>query len=363
MADYDTGSNVDTEPQVPSLIQLSDDEESEEDEEARLGNLTWKINNFHDRGLSHENLSLILGLREARWGNRTFLGFPGPGICEALEAFFDCLAFKERSVTTSWHVDCMMNDHLKHFLSRERRDRPRPNPPVQHNYLVMLVDWMVEVSVGWRLKSQTIHRAVVYVARYLSQAQGVVESHSIQLVGTTCLMLACKLEEVRQESIVRFSRITGSTYTTHQIEAMEHQITTVLNFRMSDVTICDFVLIYAEKMMGITCAPCLRLSRVLSEVALHSLPLVVSVPSLVAMAVIYIAVHLTQGDFENYWAPWMREYFPHTPEELQECVDSLLTLWEGYRSETLASDQLRYIYNAQLNSMDLSAAEIPPVNA
>eukprot|EP01059_Diplonema_ambulator_P036415 TRINITY_DN9061_c0_g2_i1.p1 TRINITY_DN9061_c0_g2~~TRINITY_DN9061_c0_g2_i1.p1 ORF type:complete len:603 (+),score=80.89 TRINITY_DN9061_c0_g2_i1:94-1902(+) len=351
----------------PPLISMSDDED--QGGEVVLGELAVKINAYEaEVGAVDGNLKVILGVAAARWDGRRFVGLPGEGIVEAIEAFFekkDSWAPPPNPPHPGFGENPVLMDKItRHLLQRQRIDRPSPDALTRRQtqlvlpeYRLMLVDWMVETTVGYRLKPQTIHRAVIYVDRVLSTIKETIPETRIQLIGSTCLVLACKMEEVDQESAICIMSGTSQIYSPQMMETMEQQITELLECRFSDVTINDFELIYTQ-MLGLQDEPCLRLSRVLSEVALHSLPLVVSVPSLVAMAVIYIAVHLTQGDFENYWAPWMREYFPHTPEELQECVDSLLTLWEGYRSETLGS-KLKYVLNRDVEGV--CGGEVPRV--
>ena len=54
----------------------------------------------------------------------------------------------------------------------------------------ILVDWLVEVHMKFRLMPETLYLSVNIIDRYLSKVQ--VERKKLQLVGVTALLVACK---------------------------------------------------------------------------------------------------------------------------------------------------------------------------
>ena len=56
----------------------------------------------------------------------------------------------------------------------------------------ILVDWIVEVHLKFRLTPETLYLAINIIDRYLEREQ--VERKRLQLVGVTALLVACKFE-------------------------------------------------------------------------------------------------------------------------------------------------------------------------
>eukprot|EP01064_Diplonema_japonicum_P027940 TRINITY_DN417_c0_g1_i1.p1 TRINITY_DN417_c0_g1~~TRINITY_DN417_c0_g1_i1.p1 ORF type:complete len:394 (+),score=111.52 TRINITY_DN417_c0_g1_i1:35-1216(+) len=364
-----------TEQQCPPLLDFNhtEGEEYSYAEDSELGTLAAHINSYTSTNGSviEENLSIILSLKETQWNGRRFTGQPGVGITESLTAFFIKLArydFRLPNGVQGFGEDPVLMDKItRHLLQRERKDRPdigaldRPNTnSIQSLYRLMLIDWMVEVAMGWNLKLQTIHRAVLYVDRVFSNIKTYVMTSQVQLIGCTCLMLGCKMEEVNQDTVAKFSSVTGNSYTSKNIEDMEQKLTEVLGCRFSDVTICDFLLVYLE-MLGVSNPACRGLCEVLSQVALHNLTLVAAMPSLVAMSCVFVGMHMTHHIFVNHWQPWMRRYFMHTSQELQDCVNMLLQFWGDYASK-VPGTKPKYVLLPMLPSVPVHGGFVPPVS-
>lgn len=53
---------------------------------------------------------------------------------------------------------------------------------------MILVDWMIDVAMEYKLENETLQLAVNYVDRFLSIM--VVDKEKLQLVGTTALLIA-----------------------------------------------------------------------------------------------------------------------------------------------------------------------------
>jgi hypothetical protein len=58
----------------------------------------------------------------------------------------------------------------------------------------ILVDWLVEVHMKFRLVPETLYLCINILDRYLSIVD--VERSKLQLVGVTALFIACKYEEI-----------------------------------------------------------------------------------------------------------------------------------------------------------------------
>jgi cyclin-A len=79
----------------------------------------------------------------------------------------------------------------------------------------ILVDWLVEVAMEYRLTSDTLHLTVALLDRFLSVAA--VGRDQLQLAGIACMWAAAKYEEIYAPSARDFCFITDNTYTPQQV--------------------------------------------------------------------------------------------------------------------------------------------------
>lgn len=102
----------------------------------------------------------------------------------------------------------------------------------------ILVDWLVEVADEYKLHDETLFLCVQFVDRFLStvnvtrsklQLLGLFERqfitsstmNRIRSLGTTCMYLASKYEEMYPPALDEFSFITDNTYESKHILRME----------------------------------------------------------------------------------------------------------------------------------------------
>lgn len=95
----------------------------------------------------------------------------------------------------------------------------------------ILVDWLVEVHVKFRLLPETLFLAVNIVDRFLSLR--IVTLDKLQLVGITGMFIAAKYEEVFSPSINNFVYVADSGYTEEEILRAETFILQVINYDLS----------------------------------------------------------------------------------------------------------------------------------
>lgn len=101
----------------------------------------------------------------------------------------------------------------------------RPDPRYMENrqqdmtphMRAILVDWLVEVAMEYRLCSDTLHLTVALLDRFLSAVP--VSRDQLQLAGIACMWAAAKYEEIYAPSAREFCFITDNTYTPQQVRA------------------------------------------------------------------------------------------------------------------------------------------------
>jgi cyclin B len=79
----------------------------------------------------------------------------------------------------------------------------------------ILIDWLVEVHLKFKLFPDTLYITVNIIDRYLSLKP--VTRSNLQLVGVTAMLIASKYEEIYAPEIRDFVYISDKAYTKEQI--------------------------------------------------------------------------------------------------------------------------------------------------
>jgi hypothetical protein len=75
----------------------------------------------------------------------------------------------------------------------------------------ILVDWLVEVHLKFKLLPETLFLTVNLIDRYTYIKQ--VKRNDYQLLGVTAMLIACKYEEIYAPEIRDFIYMTDKAYT------------------------------------------------------------------------------------------------------------------------------------------------------
>ena len=102
---------------------------------------------------------------------------------------------------------------------------------INHRMRAILIDWLIDVHLKYRLVPNTIYIAVNLIDRYLSKAE--TSRAKLQLVGVTAMFIACKYEEIYPPELKDFVYITDGAYVKSDVLKMEFKMLSKLNF---DVT-------------------------------------------------------------------------------------------------------------------------------
>lgn len=86
----------------------------------------------------------------------------------------------------------------------------------------ILIDWLIEVHLKFKLVPESLFLTVNLIDRYLEREQ--VNRQKLQLVGVTAMLIACKYEEIYPPIVKDFVYITDNAYTKEEILEMERKI-------------------------------------------------------------------------------------------------------------------------------------------
>lgn len=82
----------------------------------------------------------------------------------------------------------------------------------------ILVDWLVEVHLKFKLVPETLYLTVNLIDRYLERQE--VTRSCLQLVGVTCLMIASKYEEIYPPGVHDLVYICDRAYTRREVRRL-----------------------------------------------------------------------------------------------------------------------------------------------
>uniref|UniRef100_A0A8C6JT10 Uncharacterized protein n=1 Tax=Melopsittacus undulatus TaxID=13146 RepID=A0A8C6JT10_MELUD len=110
---------------------------------------------------------------------------------------------------------------------------------ISGNMRDVLIDWLVQVQIKFRLLQDTLYKSVAIIDCFLQD--NAVYKKMLQLVGVTAVFIASKYEEPYPLRAADLVYITDNTYTTSQIIQMEFQILQALNFHLSHPLTSQFL--------------------------------------------------------------------------------------------------------------------------
>lgn len=184
----------------------------------------------------------------------------------------------------------------------------------------ILVDWLIEVHMKYRLRPETLYLTVNVIDRYLSKMQ--VPRRRLQLLGVVAMFIAAKFEEIDPPRVNDFVYITDSTYTREDILNMECSVLTLLSFRIVVPTPAHF---YDRLQNANRCdAVQNALTHYILELSLVEIFMIRHRPSLLVSAALMLSNELLGRAVT--WSPLMVQLSRHTAAELRSCADEFLKL-------------------------------------
>lgn len=122
----------------------------------------------------------------------------------------------------------------------------RYQPEINERMRMILIDWLIDVHLKFKLHPETMYLTVNLIDRYLScictrmDRTLFVRRLQLQLVGVCAMLIAAKYEEIWPPQLKECVRICAETYTRDEIVEMERHICSTLSFRFTVPTPFQF---------------------------------------------------------------------------------------------------------------------------
>ena len=260
----------------------------------------------------------------------------------------------------------------------------------------ILIDWLVEVHLKFKLMPETLFLTHNLIDRFLSKkvvtrknlqvregpvtkrsilakildarvALRIPRSHSTdpvpllqsqQLVGVTAMLLASKYEEIWAPEVRDFVYISDKAYTREQILQMEKLILNTLKFQLTLPTPYPFLVRYHKAVKATKQVE--HLSNFFLELALPEYSMLKYPAPLLSAGAVYAAVRTTEP--RSSTSPWTSTFSAHCPgyteEQVLEVARHLCTLHGKQATASLVAVNKKYS-----NEKFQSVAKLPACSA
>jgi len=188
----------------------------------------------------------------------------------------------------------------------------------------VLVDWLVEVQVQFKLMQETLFSTVDIIDRFMEKEGDSVSRNKLQLVGVAAMFLASKLEEVYAPACSDFVYITDNAYTQEEIKAMELRIAKSLDCNLAQPTAINFLRRYSKA--GDVDVLQHSLAKYSLELCLPDARLVACPGSRLAAASLCLSLLVLEpeaSDAASVWTPTLAYYSGYSVEEIVPMVRHL----------------------------------------
>jgi cyclin B len=183
----------------------------------------------------------------------------------------------------------------------------------------ILIDWLVEVHLKFKLEKDTLYLTVHLIDRLLELKA--VKRQKLQLVGVTAMLIASKYEEIYAPEIRDFVYISDNAYTNDEIRAMETLMLNAFKFRITTPTMLSFINRYTKIMHADVTVQ--RLTQYYAETMLQEYSMLRYKPSVVAAAAVAMA-RKTVG--KTSWNPTLEKYSGYTEADIAPCLTDMMVL-------------------------------------
>lgn len=239
----------------------------------------------------------------------------------------------------------------EHLREKENTCSVRPTymenqPHINERMRSILVDWLVEVHLKFKLVPETLYLTVNLIDRFLQREQ--VSRPKLQLIGVTSLLIASKYEEIYPPELRDLVYICDRAYTKHEILEMEETILRALEYQITIPSAHAFLVrflkaAHADKKM-------VQLSCYILDGTMQSYNLLHYLPSQLAAAAVLIARRCVG---RNSWSPTLLKYAAYCEEEILPVARSVLSEKEN------ASNELRAVNKKYSSSRYGGVANTP----
>jgi G2/mitotic-specific cyclin-B, other len=189
-------------------------------------------------------------------------------------------------------------------------------PFINERMRTVLIDWLVEVHLKFKMVPETLYLTVNVIDRYLEKHE--VRRSKLQLVGVSALLIASKYEEIYPPELQDLVFVTDRAYSAREIIETEGVLMKALDYQLTVPTIHTFLCRYlkaAHADRTMVQMACYLAERSLQEYSSLKYP-----PSLIAAK----AIHCARMSLRRHpWSPTLVHYTRYDEPDMEACGNDM----------------------------------------
>jgi cyclin B len=218
---------------------------------------------------------------------------------------------------------------------------PRPDymdsqPEVNSKMRAILVDWLVEIHLKYRMKRETLFLAVNIVDRYLGLA--VVTRSKLQLIGVGGMKIAAKFEETHPPDTKDFVYMTDGAYSKEDVLETEVAMLIAIRFDLCIPTASHYLDRYQQATKY--CEAHVFLLQYLVELALLDYRMLRYPPSYQVAAATFVSNMLLK--INPSWPSMLVRHSAVAEEAIQDCASRLYNRFETAAESSVQAVRWKY---------------------
>ena len=215
-----------------------------------------------------------------------------------------------------------VHEIYEYYRMKETKTLVKPvymknQPNINERMRSILVDWLVEVHLKFKLVPETLYLTVNIIDRYLERKE--VSREKLQLVGVTALLIASKYEEIYPPDLDKLVYICDRAYDVDEIIQMEEIILKAIQYQVTIPSPHVFLVRYLKAAHADR--RIVQLACFILDGTLQSYSLLNYLPSQLAAAAVLIA--RTQVG-RNPWSPTLLKYALYCEEDVLPVARAIL---------------------------------------
>lgn len=215
-----------------------------------------------------------------------------------------------------------------HYMIKVQND-------INEKMRAILIDWLVDVHLKFKLVPETLYLTVNLIDRYLSQVA--IPRQKLQLIGVSAMLIACKYEEIYPPEVKDFEYVTDKAYTREEILDMEGKMLHCLNFNLTTTSSYRFLERFAK--VGRFDDKEFNLARYMLELALVEFKMMKYLPSNLACSAIYLVNKLEKREG---WPEIMTKHTKYNETQLRACARDLCLLLQNAGKSNLQAVKRKF---------------------
>ncbi|XP_063710378.1 uncharacterized protein LOC134838942 [Symsagittifera roscoffensis] len=138
--------------------------------------------------------------------------------------------------------DMIADDDVTH---RQNRNALENHTKITAQHRAVVLEWLSEVSQSYHLRKDTFYLAANFFDRFLSLTKGI-GADKLQLLGTTALFTASKIEEIYPPPTKEFANVTDGACDTLEIIETEVCLVQHLRWKLTPMTSLQWLLLFLQ---------------------------------------------------------------------------------------------------------------------